>query len=40
MLDRLCLAAELQEDLAACEKYAEEHGSFADFVREHYDGAV
>jgi post-segregation antitoxin (ccd killing protein) len=37
------LIAELRQDLAAIESYAEEHGSFADLVREHYereDGAV
>jgi post-segregation antitoxin (ccd killing protein) len=34
------LAAELREDLAACDKYAEEHGSFAEFVRDHSDGAI
>jgi antitoxin CcdA len=37
------LAAEIRQDLAAVERYAEEHGSFADLVREHYereDGAV
>jgi post-segregation antitoxin (ccd killing protein) len=37
------LAAELRQDLAAIDRYAEEHGSFADLVREHYereDGAV
>ncbi|HME40873.1 MAG TPA: type II toxin-antitoxin system CcdA family antitoxin [Steroidobacteraceae bacterium] len=30
------LIAELRQDLAALERYAEEHGSFADLVREHY----
>jgi post-segregation antitoxin (ccd killing protein) len=37
------LAAEVQQDLAAVEIYAEQHGSFADHVRAHYerdDGAV
>ena len=37
------LIAELRQDLAAIESYAEEHGSFADLVRQHYereDGAV
>ena len=37
------LIAEIRQDLAAVERYAEEHGSFADLVREHYereDGAV
>ena len=37
------LTAELQQDLAAAEKYSETHGSFGDFVRSHYetdDGAV
>jgi antitoxin CcdA len=30
------LIAELRQDLAAVENYAEKHGSFADLVREHY----
>jgi post-segregation antitoxin (ccd killing protein) len=30
------LIAELRQDLAAVESYAEQHGSFADLVREHY----
>jgi post-segregation antitoxin (ccd killing protein) len=37
------LVGEVQRDLAAAESYAEQHGSFADLVREHYeldDGAV
>jgi antitoxin CcdA len=37
------LAAELRQDLAAIERYAEEHGSFPDLVRQHYereDGAI
>jgi post-segregation antitoxin (ccd killing protein) len=34
------LAAEIRQNLEACDKYAEEHGSFADFVREYYDGTV
>lgn len=37
------LIAELRQDLAAVEKYADLHGSFADLVREHYereDGAI
>ena len=36
------LAAELAQDLAAVESYSEQHGSFADLVRAHYDddGAV
>ena len=37
------LLAELREGLAAVESYAEQHGSFAELVREHYereDGAV
>jgi len=37
------LIAELRQDLAAAERYADQHGSFADLVREHYereDGAV
>jgi antitoxin CcdA len=32
------LIAELRQDLAAVERYAEQHGSFADLVREHYAG--
>lgn len=35
--------AEIRQDLAAAESYAEQHGSFADLVREHYerdDGAI
>jgi post-segregation antitoxin (ccd killing protein) len=43
-LCREALVAELRQDLAAVESYAEEHGSFADLVRKHYardnDGAV
>lgn len=31
------LIAELRQDLAAVERYAELHGSFADLVREHYE---
>jgi post-segregation antitoxin (ccd killing protein) len=31
------LIAELRQDLAAVESYAEQHGSFADLVREHYE---
>lgn len=37
------LMIELRRDLAASDKYADQHGSFADLVREHYergDGAV
>ena len=40
---REALRAEIQKDLAAVETYAEQHGSFADLVRQHYkrsDGAV
>jgi post-segregation antitoxin (ccd killing protein) len=40
---RDALNAEVQQDLAAVENYAEQHRSFADLVREHYesdDGAV
>jgi len=36
-------AAELREDLAAVESYADQHGSFAELARAHYerdDGAV
>ncbi len=37
------LRAELQRGLAAVDAYAEQHGSFAELVRKHYeqgDGAV
>ncbi|HEX3396181.1 MAG TPA: type II toxin-antitoxin system CcdA family antitoxin [Steroidobacteraceae bacterium] len=37
------LLAELRRDAAAVERYEEEHGSFSDLVRAHYereDGAV
>jgi post-segregation antitoxin (ccd killing protein) len=37
------LMAELRQDLAAVESYAEQHGSFPQLVREHYereDGSV
>ena len=34
---REALRAEVQKDLAAAERYAEQHGSFADLVREHYE---
>jgi post-segregation antitoxin (ccd killing protein) len=37
------LIAELRQGLAAVESYADQHGSFAELVREHYereDGAV
>ncbi len=34
------LAAEIRQDLAACDAYADEHGSFIEMVRAHYDGAV
>jgi post-segregation antitoxin (ccd killing protein) len=40
---RQALLADVQQDLAAADSYAEQHRSFADFVREHYggdDGAV
>jgi hypothetical protein len=40
---REALRAEVQKDLAAAEAYAEQHGSFADLVRQYYkrsDGAV
>jgi antitoxin CcdA len=30
--------AELREDLAAVETYEEQHGSFPDLVRAHYEG--
>jgi antitoxin CcdA len=32
------LRAELEKDLAAVEKYEQEHGSFSDMVRAHYEG--
>ncbi len=31
------LIAELRRGLAAVESYAEQHGSFAELVREHYE---
>jgi antitoxin CcdA len=31
------LAAELKQGLAAVESYAEENGSFAELVRQHYE---
>ncbi len=31
------LIAELRQDLAAAERYAEQHGSFAEYVRAHYE---
>jgi post-segregation antitoxin (ccd killing protein) len=31
------LIAELQRGLAAVESYADQHGSFAELVREHYE---
>jgi len=34
---RAKLAAEVQQDITAAENYAQSHGSFADFVREHYE---
>ncbi|MHB8475504.1 MAG: type II toxin-antitoxin system CcdA family antitoxin [Steroidobacteraceae bacterium] len=37
------IRAELERGLAAVESYADQHGSFAELVREHYereDGAV
>ena len=37
------IAIELREGLQAAESYADQHGAFADFVREHYgrdDGTV
>jgi post-segregation antitoxin (ccd killing protein) len=37
------LIAELRRGLAAVESYADQHGSFAELVREHYereDGAI
>jgi post-segregation antitoxin (ccd killing protein) len=37
------IIAELRQDLAAAEGYADRHGTFADLVREHYerdDGSV
>jgi len=40
---REALLAELRQDLAAVERYEEQHGSFPELVRAHYereDGAV
>jgi post-segregation antitoxin (ccd killing protein) len=37
-LRRQALLADVQQDLAAADSYAERHRSFADFVREHYEG--
>jgi antitoxin CcdA len=34
---RKALVAEVQQDIAAADKYIEEHGSFADLVRRHYE---
>jgi post-segregation antitoxin (ccd killing protein) len=36
------VAAELAQDSAAVDSYADQHGSFADLVRAHYDddGAI
>jgi post-segregation antitoxin (ccd killing protein) len=34
---REILAAEIQQDIAAVARYAEQHGSFADLVRQHYE---
>lgn len=34
---REILAAEIQQDIAAVDRYAEQHGSFADLVRQHYE---
>jgi hypothetical protein len=31
--------AELQQGLAAVDDYAEQHGSFSELVREHYESA-
>ena len=31
------LKAELREDVAAVDRYAERHGAFADLVRAHYE---
>jgi post-segregation antitoxin (ccd killing protein) len=31
------VSAEIQQDLAALEQYAEKHGSFAELVRKHYE---
>ena len=31
------VTAELRQDLAAADSYADQHGTFADFVREHYE---
>lgn len=34
---REVLKAQIQQDLAASESYAEQHGSFVDLAREHYE---
>ena len=42
-LHSAALIAELRQGLAAVQSYADQHGSFAELVREHYereDGAV
>jgi post-segregation antitoxin (ccd killing protein) len=42
-LSSKALLAELTQGLAAVDSYADQHGSFAELVREHYehdDGAV
>ncbi len=31
------LAVDIKRDLDAAQKYAEEHGSFAELIREHYE---
>ena len=36
---REALSAEVQQDLAAVDSYAERHGSFADWVRQYYERA-
>jgi post-segregation antitoxin (ccd killing protein) len=34
---REALTADVQQDMAALENYADQHRSFADLVREHYE---
>ena len=35
---RDALSTDVQQDMAAVENYADQHRSFADLVREHYEG--
>jgi post-segregation antitoxin (ccd killing protein) len=36
-LERAKILAEIQQDLAAADQYAEEHGSLSELVRAHYE---